>query len=699
MSNKTAAEYQPLSDALETVCVGVALLMAQSIIVQNEFFGEAEIKRFISLRRLFHPQFTEACRVLADEFESGVFGPTVTTAVPGLRSISHLPVSQDRMALVQLVRVMRGLKHIHWSETSPAVLRLIRQSNLLAQSGVKEEPLENSANFFTAAIKVPGMPPQLRTILRKAMTLGSRGKDLYVNGHEDENPGAWFDLSGSDKARIRAVVVNSNKVFRTDLGDMPIEEKKVIWENARLELRAALLEAGVNEKIVLSNTVYDEPLEVVLRKESKLQIDGVTEFAFTQILERLDDYAHHHPKNYNKKIDNVPQDVRKVLTALRKAKTFGTFKRVLKEAVDRKLIPEEYLEHVDQALAESQKNRAVQEGIPLAPLTWKPMTVTQFQLRHDTGDVLFPDEMPEEQRQETLGRVSRAISDLETIFGQGFCGKHAKKLEFSFQGATGSFARASYFPWHNRNVWQPRVNFGPDYPGVLAHELGHYFDDLLGNKTTRRFNPEFVKDYEAKYGPYTGSPLFGNSGVTVEGFVKYFRHGENLEEAAELMERVLTLPDYARWQDLLSAAYEDNIQPAVKALTGQDYYSLPKSHPYYNADKARYKSQLPPELVTEIEKQYKDRMGGDDRSLRYYQSVVEVWARLSEQYTYTKLARQGIANPWLTRVHYDDDRFVNQSTFEAEVEPIMDRLFGKIKTTNLIARRVAMRYLSPRSPR
>lgn len=696
MTVKSGAEYQETSDALQTVAVGVALLISQTIIAQNEFFGEAEIKRFLSLRRMFHPTFTEACRVLADEFESGVFGEGVKVAVPPLRNISRLPVTQSRLALSQLVRALRGLKHVHWSDTSTAVFRLIRQCSLVAADDIVSDPYdrENNITFFNAAIRTPGMPPQLKTILRKAVQIGSRGKGLYTNGHEDENPGAWFDLSAEERAAIRAMLAESKAAFGRDYTGVPDAEREAILQTARDNHVKALRAAGVHERIVTTGVGPEEPLEAVLRRESKLQIDGVTEYLFNKILRQVEESARTNPKDRSKTLGHIPQELRKVLTMLRKAKTFDTFKRILREATDRRLIGPDYLGMVDRGLEDAQKNRAVQEGIPLASLTWQPMSAEEFQAAHNTGKIVFPDDIPEEERRETLGRVSRAISDLETIFGKGFCGKHAKKLNFSFEGPADSFARASYSTYRNPREWQPLVSFGKDYPGVLAHELGHYFDDLLGYKSSLRFDTEFVKNYEQKYHtPYVGSSLFGNTGVTVENFLKYTGRGENIPEVTELMGIVLTLPDYARWKDMLSGAYEESIYGTVLKLTGSSPYALPSDHPYAKALEARYKSQLPPELVEAIEKDYKASRGGDDRRLGYYQSVVEVWARLCEQYAYTKLAKRGIANPWLTQLHYDEDIYVKQSTFELQIEPIMDRLFERLNTTNLIARQIVSRFL------
>lgn len=696
MIAKSGAEYQETSEALETVSVGVALLISQTIIAQNEFFGEAEIKRFLALRRQFHPTFTEACQTLADEFESGVFGEGVKVAIPPLRNISRLPVAQSRLALAQLVRALRGLKHVHWSDTSTGVFRLIRQCVRVAADDVVSDPYdrENNYSFFNAAIRTPGMPTQLKTILRKAMQIGSRGKSLYVNGHEDENPGAWFDLTAAEKTSIREMLDESKAAFGRDYTGVPEAEREAILQTARDNHQRALRAAGVHERIVRSGAEPEEPLESVLRRESKLQIDGVTEYLFSKILRQVEESARANPKDRSKTLDHIPQDMRKVLTMLRKAKTFDTFKRILREATDRKLIGDDYLGMVDRGLEDAQKNRAVQEGIPLATLTWEPMSVEEFQTAHDTGDVVFPSDVPEEERKNILGRVSRAITDLETIFGKGFCGKHAKKLNFSFEGAVDSFARASYGTYPTPNRWQPQVTFGKDYDGVLAHELGHYFDDLLGHKAALRFDTEYVKNYEAKYhSQYIGSSIFGNTGVTIENFLKYTGRGEHLPEVTELMGVVLTLPDYARWKDMLSGAYEESIYGTVLKLTGSSPYALPDDHPYAKALDARYKSQLPPELVEAIEKDYKAAHGGDDRRLGYYQSVVEVWARLCEQYTYTKLAKRGIANPWLTQLHYDADIYVNQRTFELQIEPIMDRLFAKLSTTNLIARQIVSRFL------
>ena len=159
----------------------------------------------------------------------------------------------------------------------------------------------------------------------------------------------------------------------------------------------------------------------------------------------------------------------------------------------------------------------------------------------------------------------------------------------------------------------------------------------------------------------------------------------------DLMAAVVNTPDYARWENKLTNSHTTYMDEAIKNLTGMSMYDLPKDHPYAKAkdagwtDEVRYKSQLPPELVKECERVYKQKMDGDDRKLFYYQSAAEVWARMCEQYVYMKLSKAGIANPWLTWMHYEEDVYIEEARFEKEIAPIFDRLFAKLGTRNILA--------------
>jgi hypothetical protein len=165
-----------------------------------------------------------------------------------------------------------------------------------------------------------------------------------------------------------------------------------------------------------------------------------------------------------------------------------------------------------------------------------------------------------------------------------------------------------------------------------------------------------------------------------------------IPELKELAETVVSTDDYARWKDKTGSAYETAMPRAIENLTGMPYYKLPEGHPYKGALDVPYRSQLPEELREETEKVYSQITDGDTRKLRYYQSGTEIWARMMEQYVYTKLAEVGIVNPYLTQLTYDIDvmdQFMEEKTFEEKVKPIMDRLFARFKERQLTARRTA----------
>jgi len=162
---------------------------------------------------------------------------------------------------------------------------------------------------------------------------------------------------------------------------------------------------------------------------------------------------------------------------------------------------------------------------------------------------------------------------------------------------------------------------------------------------------------------------------------------KHLPEVKELVDAIVGLPDYTRWKDMLSSGHDMAMGDAVQALTGKSQYDLPRDHPYnyMNTGEAKLKSQLPPELVAESEKQYANMMRGDTRKLSYHYSSVEVWARVCEQYVYYKLAKKGVANPWLNWMAYDGDSYVDEETFEKVLEPILDRLFARLKDRKMLA--------------
>lgn len=691
-ASKTSAYTE---DTLEIVAAGLALLLAQNYIVTNPFFDEKEIRNFLLMRRQFHGDFVQACVDLAAAFEEGKFGPAVKPAVPALKAIGHLTVKQDQQALRQMSKALRGLKHLQYSDVdNPKLMRLITLARRIDNSSSKDSS-DNLKWFLEALVKVSVVPARLKTLLRKVMKLPSPGMTT-----DTANPGEWFDMPDERKNSLRELTEKTEQE-RLDIyekyKDDPEARQKAYVDTAR-KLQKIQNVAGVNIGII--KKAPTEPLDAVLKREAKVDADGPTEFIKNKLESYIKDAGiYFATRKSPKEGAPVPREIGKVLTNLRKAKTFSTMQRVVKEAVDKKVLGQGAIEDVDHILGQASKNRAVREGTPLAPLNFEPKTVEEFMVEHDTGKVELDPEYTEDEKKDLLGRVSRAISDLEGVYGKGFCGKHSKKLAFRFNKGFHGTSSAHYFTWDNKQEWQPRVTFGPEYEGLLAHELSHYLEDLLSYRIEKQVNPERAAESERKGWGAGSGIIFGNTGVplsrygvggSLEGSRKHI--GQTIPEFVDFIDAVLGTPDYKRWEDKLGSSYDTALPGAIKNLTGMSYYDLPKDHPYSGIiDKAQYRSDLPPELNAEVQRYFKEIMGGDDRKLSYYNSATEVWARMCEQYVYNKLIDGGVSNPWLTQMNYEDDVFMDEKNFDTHVRPVMDRLFAKLKDRTLLAR-VLERY-------
>lgn len=681
-------------ETLEIVTAGIAMLLAQNYIVTNPFFDESEIKKYLQLRKTFHADFVKACLDLADAFEEGRFGPAVKPAIRPLRAIGALNVRQEQQALRQLALAFRGLRNLSYRDIDdPKLFRVIYIArNLDSTEGrdVKE--------FLETIVQVKTIPPKLRTLFRKVIKLPTPNAPLS----ETANPGAWFEMPADKKKNLRELAdkleAEQDQVWEKHKDSDP-EERLEAYKDVTRRLQKVQNIAGANLNIIRRKD--EVPLEKVLRSEAKLDSDGPTEFTRLKIEEYINKVGRWEGIDKTRK--TLPRETKKLLTSIRKAKTFPTMQRIIKEAVERKIVGREMVQDIDTIIDQASKNKAVREGKPLVPLQYEPVTEEEFQVKHDTGDIEFDHDYTEEERKEILGRVSRAVTDLEAVFGKGFCGKHNRKLAFRFNKFSGGMTRAHYFVWDNKSEWQPRVTFGDDYEGLLAHELSHYLEDLLAYRIQKQVDPEQAKKREElgiKGGP---GDLFGLTGVPLsrlgEGEALAYRrdylHESEFPELVEFIDAVLATPDYKRWEDKLGSPYDLAMPKAIKSLTGKEYFDLPKDHPYYNAMyEAAYRSELPPELNEEVQKQYKNMMGGDDRRLTYYHSTAEVWARMCEQYVYNKLIDAGISNPWLTQMSYDADTYVEEERFDTEIRPVMDRLFARLKGRTLIAAQIVQRYLT-----
>jgi hypothetical protein len=713
-----------LDDAVSTVTAGIALVIAQSKIVAAPFFDEKEIRKFLALRRQFHGQFVAACKVLGEAIDDGTLGAGAKPAAPGLRAIEHLSPTQDRQALVAVVRILRGLKHLKHTDVDARVFRLIRHAiYVIGEDNPSEDDQygwrsREREEMLKDVIRLEVVPAPIRTLLRKILKLPS--SEVSEEPHEETTPGAFFEMDEGQKAALRAEVERLTaeraeimNAWQTTDADT---RSKLYKENAAA-LAKVQREAGVNvETIRRSGTpagaAQEEPLDVVLKRESKNDPDGPTEWILKQVsdyVRRSAEYAVQRTKGPSRKRrDNkpddkpvkpksVPMEYKKLLTLIEKSRSFDTLLRIIQEAVNRRILTGDAVTDIKRMIDEAQKNIAIKEGIPLVPLTWQPTTPEEFQARHDTGPIEFSDDIPEEKRHELLGRVSRAVSDLETVFGKGFCGKHGKKLAFNFGGSSSFMAKAHYFQWDDRRTWQPRVTFGEDYEGVLAHELSHYLDDMVSRDLAARDNPEHVEKMKREFGVYSGPGGVANTGVPLDYVTDKSNRAyidKTLPELSDVLKAIRNTPDYKRWEDMLGNLMEFTGDKAVETLTGKSRYDLPKDHPYAKALDAQYKSEVPPELLAEATKRYTQMMDGDNRKLTYYHSATEVWARVTEQYVYTKLARQGVSNPWLTWLQYDDPKYIEQARFEKEIMPLYDKLFAAMKDRKIIAQRVLDRFLT-----
>jgi len=686
-------------DTLEIVAAGMALLLVQNYIVSNAFFDEKEIKKYLSLRRQFHGLFTQACADLADAFEEGKFGPGVKPAVQSLRAISQLNIKQEQQALRLMAKTFRGLRHLSYKDVDdPKILRII---NIARKLNVPTEQYDRDYDYFLQSlIRVNVIPAPLRTLIRKVVKMPIPGKTIY----EQASPGAWFEMPEDQKKTLREVAEKTKQeqdaIWEGPHKDDP-EKRLELYRSTANRLQKIQNLAGVNLGIITKED--KEPLEPILLRESKLETDGPTEFIrlkLEQYIKTAGSYRYQRKEG-----DPLPREISKLLTLLKKAKTFPTIRRIVGEAVERDILGKGSKEDVENILNQVQKNRAIREGKPLVPLQFEPKTPEQFQIDHDTGEVEFIGDYSEDQKKEILGRVSRAISDLEGVYGKGFCGKHAKKLAFRFGGSSSFMAKAHYFTFDDRRVWQPRVTFGEDYEGVLAHELSHYLEDLLSHRIAVQEDPERVEELRRKgIEGAGGGMIFSNTGVPLSRLGKdatpYANHsrgqiGKVIPEFVEFIDTVLESPDYKRWEDKLGSAMDTALPGAIKNLTGMGPYDLPKDHPYYGIiEKAQYRSDLPPELLAEALRYFKELTGGDDRKMTYYQSGTEVWARMCEQYVYNKLIEAGISNPWLTWLSYDEDVYMDEKTFDEKLRPIMDRLFARLKGRSLLAHRVIARFLN-----
>lgn len=690
--------------AIEGFSLGMALAITQGFVSTHPFFDLGEIRRFIQIRKKYHGVFTAAAAVLAEYFGDA---PRFQAAIPGLRRISIMPPAQVRGALSAGVQAFRSLGRVRVSDLpgyeyqSPP--RLVVQSFVAIHRALRLSGLEERGDYYRAFsdletlldvfLRSRSTPAPVKTLFRKLKLLGIPRDSADVL-HFDADPGAWFDLTSDQRAGIRREVLGlQDELSSLFTRDMDVEERSA--EAKRL--MGALSQIQARAGIHLAHLMEEDqpPLDKVLRSEAQVNRDGPTEYVLDSfkkdLLSSWEESPSFRPKLLSKR------ELGKLFTTLDKVKTFSTMERVIKTAVRRGLLHKTALETLTSKLDKARRNKALRDNPVLAPLQWEPMTEQEFVAAHDAGGVDFRgDAWTEEQKAEVLGRASRAIVDLEGVFGKGFCGRHARKLMFRFHegSGTGSGALAHYFGWEDRNRWQPRVSFGEDFDGLLAHELSHYFEDLLAFRIEKATNPD-MPEYQYGDVAHGWGDLFGRTGTSLRQFVERSGNStmgkalqEHFPEFLELMATVVSTPDYARWEDKIGGALSDALYEAITEVTGQSPYAEGNEQARGWMD-AQYQSDLPPEVLEAAKRRAIRLRDGDPRKLTYYHSSPECWARLCEQYVYTKLARQGIANPWLTQLTYDVDvldQFVEEATFEERIEPLMDAVFNKLRDRSIIAR-------------
>lgn len=686
-----------LDEALEALAVYTTLLVGQSAIVTNPFFNASEIRKFLLARREMHARFSEACLFLASYLEE----ISQTAIGTPLRSLAQLTHTQTKQAMALLTRIFRAVKvmprqdiqdhrlHALWRATRMLVLLTDPEAQAEAKAKSYFNPSREFIEELEWVLKLRLVPPNLRTLFRKLKDLGSEGFS------QEADPGAWFEMPPEQRVGLRfemAQALEEQKgIYYRQITDP--DEMHRAYQQAAAKILDVQARAGVNQTIILKED--EQPLEKILLKEQKLQLDGVSDYLISSFIAGTEDLRVRYPDQNR----SMPQkEWGKIKTQLRKARTPETIRRVIQEAVDRKLFNKVFLEDIDNKIEKSKKNLVLKKGIPMTPLVWKPKSAEEFRTEHGVGEIRFDGDIPDETRAEILGRVSRAFQDLEMVYGKRFGGKHAKKLNLRFEAGegVGGSARASYFAWGNSNRWQPEVRFGKDYAGLLAHELSHFMEDQIAYKIEK--NIAGLPEYQYGDVAHGQGDIFGRTGVSLErslenhtalieaGKSKFFNAmGSNFPEIQEWMEAVLATPDYERWKDMVGSL-DWTLPLAVERVTGKFDYDLVAKY-----EKIQLKSELPPDILEEAIKIFTKANEGDNRKLTYWHSSAEVWARSCEQYTYTKLALAGIANPWLTHLSYeveDHPGFMDQERFETTIYPILERLFGKLKGKGVLSHRL-----------
>lgn len=696
--------------ALDTMTAGITLLVVQNYIVLTPFFNDSEIKKYLKIRRKFHSEFVQACVVVASILESNSDSGAARKAASELRKLANLPKSKVNQMLIRAARVLKPLGRLDPKDSGLPYDMRYRQMlrSLQFLTDLRDEDdfqvyqrglIEILNNLIT---KYTEYPTKIRSLFRLILKVGLGNVQDLVS---ETDPGAWFELDESEKESFkeqankleeeRKALLNSDSEMGPEM-DATIKRLNEIQSEQENIQR----EAGVPLWIITRED--DRAIEDVLKDEDDAERDGVTEFLVQKLLVKIEQIKNEYADSSTIR---SKRELGKIATQLAQAKSVGTLEKILREGTERKILS--WLQgEFQRQFKIAQKNLVLAKGQEPALLDYEPIDAPEFATKHDVGEIEFSSDFSEEEKREILGRVSRAFEDLETIFGKGFCGKHGVPLKMSF-GNVGRFsAKASYFAYHDSSRFQPEVRFGQDYEGLLAHELSHFLDDALTYQLEQN-DPEWMewkRENNLMTAPMSSSLTGSETSVRADYYVKTVndpnRSGfwldklrRDLPEIIEFYEVIVETEDFQRWEDKLGGAYEMVLAKAVTAVTGLSW----DDEGFREMVDAKYKSELSPEIVEEAKLQYREVMRGDTRKLDYYVNLGEIWARMLEQYVYTKLAEDNITNPWLTQMTYDVDemdQFMEQATFETKVLPILDSLFSKLKGRDILAMRLASRFLA-----
>jgi hypothetical protein len=214
--------------SIKTVITGYALLLAQSYVVTNPFFGETEIRKFIALRERFHPEFTQACLQLAQNIENGDYGHGLETAVPILRSVSQITRKDVHRAILAVTRAFRNL---FASNLPPEMPGDIRNMVYLAKVCMHADQYGHEHKYlFEKVIQSNPEPTQIKTFLRQIIKLPVLATMTPL---EEANPGAWFDMTPEKRVAIRSRMTQLDKELKNAFDQIQASGRVKLFKSHR----------------------------------------------------------------------------------------------------------------------------------------------------------------------------------------------------------------------------------------------------------------------------------------------------------------------------------------------------------------------------------------------------------------------------------------------------------------------------------